>query len=198
VVIDADTMPVVEKIISSPQGVVTPKEMELLGSLKNGKFIIDDEIDEIEILKNRKRCGIKDTNRADVIIMPNLDCNFACPYCYEEHDHEKRMDPETAKSVKIWLGSVIDNHKVLLLNWFGGEPLLGYKTVLSITKFAKKRCSSKNVSLLINITTNGYAFTQAMIDQFVNMEIFSYQITVDGPPEVHNKTRILKSGKDSF
>ncbi len=198
VVIDADTLPLVEKIIESPQTASTPREKEVLSSLRSGKFIIDDEVSEIDILCNRKRCGILDKNRADVIIMPNLDCNFACPYCYEKHNHSKRMTTETERAIAIWLGNIIDNHKVLLLNWFGGEPLLGYKTILSITEFSKKRCKANNVSLLTNITTNGYSFTESMIAKLIELEIFSYQITVDGPPAIHNKTRILKSGKGSF
>lgn len=141
---------------------------------------------------------MKDKNRADVIIMPNLDCNFSCPYCYEKHDHSNRMTTEVEESIKIWLGSVIDNHKVVLLNWFGGEPLLSYKTILSIGAFVSQRCLSKGVSLLTNITTNGYAFTPSIIEKLINLDIFSYQITVDGPPQVHNKTRILKTGQGSF
>jgi uncharacterized protein len=197
VAIDAETLPIVASLLGNPSP-KTKKELELFESLRKLRFIIDDEVDELEIVENRKRCGMKDKNRADVIIMPNLDCNFACPYCYEKHDHSNRMSSEVEESIKIWIESIIDSHKVLLLNWFGGEPLLSYKTVLSIGKYVRQKCKEKGVSLLTNITTNGYAFTNSMISEFVGLEMFSYQITIDGPPDIHNKTRILKSGKGSF
>ena len=51
---------------------------------------------------------------------------------------------------------------------------------------------------MTNITTNGYAFTDKLIDEFLALDLRSYQITVDGPESIHNKTRILKNGKGSF
>src|SRR5713101_3676561 len=45
-------------------------------------FLVDDETDEHELVLERSRLGIGDPNRLDVIVMPNMDCNFACTYCY--------------------------------------------------------------------------------------------------------------------
>ena len=197
VAIDPISLPLMVRLLKKP--VVSAKnEEETLDSLEKGKFVVDDHVDEIAIVKNRKQCGVEDKNRADVIIMPNLDCNFACPYCYEKHDHSNRMTTEVEESIKTWIASVIDSHKVVLLNWFGGEPLLSYKTILSIGEYAHRRCLNKGVSLLSNITTNGYAFTNSMIEKLVDLEIYSCQITMDGPRQIHNKTRILKTGQGSF
>ena len=171
---------------------------KLIEYLARGKFLIDDAVDEIEIVRNRKRRGMQDRNRADVIIMPNMDCNFACPYCYERHDHRKRLSKTTEESIKAWLRTVIDDHKLVLLNWFGGEPLLSYKSILSIGAYALEYSTKQNVSLLSNITTNGYSFTDRLIKQLISINIHSYQITIDGPPRYHNKTRVLRSGKDTF
>lgn len=198
VAMDADSLPTATRLLEDPGVASTEEEQAALAALRKGKFIIDAGVDEMGILRNRKRRGMEDKNRVDVIIMPNLDCNFACPYCYEKHDHANRMSPEVEEATKTWLDGLIDHHKVLLLNWFGGEPLLSHKTILSIGEFVHRRCEDKGVSLLSNITTNGYAFTDAMIEKLVAIGIHSYQITMDGPPEIHNKTRILKTGKGSF
>lgn len=162
------------------------------------KFVINSDTDELALLLNRKVAGIKDKNRLDVILMPNLNCNFACPYCYESHDPANKMSEEVRENLIKWLGKIIPNHKVLLLNWFGGEPLLSPGDILSITAFVRDKCKEHDVRLLTNITTNGYLFTSDIIQKLVLLEMFSYQITVDGPPDTHNKTRILKSGKGSF
>ena len=172
--------------------------VDVLRVLREGKYVINDEINEIEIIKNRKIHGMADKNRLDVIVMPNLDCNFACPYCYETHSHSARMTERVEVSVTKWLDSLIPSYKVVMLNWFGGEPLLSYKRVLSIGGHVLEKCRTSNVKLLTNITTNGYLFTASMIKKLVAIEIFSYQITVDGPPAIHNKTRVLKNGGGSF
>lgn len=161
-------------------------------------FLIGDNIDELAILRNRKLAGIKDRNRLDVILMPNLYCNFACPYCYEHHDRSKRISKEVRDRVVRWIGKEIPKYKVLLLNWFGGEPLIDSDTILSMTTVARSKCEEHNTRLLTNITTNGYLLTKKLIPQFISLGLYSYQITVDGPPETHNKTRVLRSGKGSF
>ena len=170
----------------------------IMHNLKNGKYIIDDNINEINIVKNRKVCGMKDDNRLDVIIMPNMTCNFACPYCYESHDPSFYMDLETEESIKQWLMEQIPKYKVLLLNWFGGEPLLSFEQIISIGKLANEICNLHDIELITNITTNGYLLNEIRIEELIGIKIFSYQITIDGPPEIHNKTRSLKNGKDSF
>ena len=163
-----------------------------------GKYLIDDTTDEIAIVRNRKACGIADKNRLNVTIMPNLDCNFSCPYCYEKHSHANRMNHEMENAVIKWLSSEMPQYKVVMLDWFGGEPTLSHRRILTIGRKAQELASEHDIQLMAHITTNGFALNQAMIEQFVEIGIFSYQITVDGPPDFHNKTRILTTGKGSF
>lgn len=198
VVIDADTLPTVMQLLKHPSCAHTTDRSDVLGFLIRGKFIVNDDIDELGIVKHRKLCGIKDKNRADVIVMPNLCCNFACPYCYEHHDHSNRMTKEVESSIATWLDKIIDTHKVVLLSWFGGEPLLSYKTILSLGSHASARSKKRGVNLLTNITTNGYALNPSMIEALIALEIFNYQITVDGPPDMHDKMRVLVSGEGTF
>ena len=173
-------------------------EGTLVADLSRLKFIVNNELDELALVLHRKEAGIKDSNRLDVIILPNLDCNFACPYCYESHDRANRMSIQVRERLVKWLDATIPRHKMLLLNWFGGEPLLSPDHIAAITESARRKCSVHGVRLLTNITTNGYALTHGMIARLIALEIFSYQITVDGPAATHNKTRVLKSGKGTF
>lgn len=199
VVVRAENKSSVTAILENPCTAPANDDLTLLrDELSRLKFVVDRDTDEIEILVKRKSAGIKDKNRLDVILMPNLNCNFACPYCYESHDPAKKMTEEVREGIIKWLRKSIPNHKVLLLNWFGGEPFLSPDDILSITAFVQSKCRDHNVHLLTNITTNGYLLTADIIRKLILMEMFSYQITVDGPPETHNKTRILKSGKGSF
>ena len=191
-----DVLAILEKPHFSQDGDV--KLSQLRDDLTKLKFVINSDTDELALVLNRKMAGIKDKNRLDVILMPNLNCNFACPYCYESHDAANKMSAEVRENLIKWLGKTIPNFKVLLLNWFGGEPLLSPDDILSITEFVRGKCKEHDVRLLTNITTNGYLFTADMIRKLVLLEMFSYQITVDGPPATHNKTRVLRSGKGSF
>lgn len=189
----------VKQLLEKPNTKIDGEVSELIYShLIEGKYLIDDKIDEVNIVENRKIAGMKDCNRLDVIIMPNMTCNFACPYCYESHIPSSFMDDETEESIKLWLNKEIPKHKVLLLNWFGGEPLLTYKRIISIGRFAKETCEKLGVGFMTNITTNGYLLNKTKIEELVSLGFFNFQITIDGPPEIHNKTRFLKNGEGSF
>ncbi len=127
------------------------------------------------------------------------DCNFRCPYCFEN---------EISNSGKMWSRKIIsqnmvnsaykiinsknnENNKQITL--YGGEPLL--KENFDIVKYIVEKGIS--YGFRFNAITNGFE-----IDNFYDLinkdKISSLQITIDGPPRLHNKTRILASGAPTF
>lgn len=174
------------------------ENVEMLSTFSRLGFLIDDQVDEVAMLKSRKKAGIHDTNRIDVILMPNMDCSFACPYCYETHDARNRMSPETRTSILNWMRVAIPGRKVMKLTWFGGEPLLSADDVVDVTRIIQHICDEHQVILVRSITTNGYHLSESLIPRLIEVGLLNYQITVDGPPAIHNQTRILRSGKGSF
>lgn len=185
-------------LIEAPAASSNETDANLIGKLAHLKFVVGDDVDELQIVQQRKIAGMHDKNRLDVILMPNMDCNFSCPYCYEKHDSAKRMTSEVSARIVRWLALRIPHQKVVFLGWFGGEPLLSPETVLDIGGFVREACRSHGVRLITNVTTNGYALTPRLIERLLAADMFDYQITVDGPPEAHNRTRVLRSGKGSF
>lgn len=197
-VCDESESRLVKEILKRPGKGQDDTDRRLMLSLIEGKYIVHDELDELAIAKNRKLLGMKDTNRLDLVIMPNMTCNFACPYCFETHIPSSFMTDETETAIKNYLKSEVPNYKVLMLNWFGGEPLLSYKKIVSIGKLARELCDTHDIGFMTNITSNGYLLNAKRIEELISTGIYSYQITVDGPPEIHNRTRVLKNGGDSF
>lgn len=59
-------------------------DSETRAVLIDQEFLIEDGIDEIAIVKARKRSGIHGANRLDVINMPTSDSNFSCTYSFED------------------------------------------------------------------------------------------------------------------
>lgn len=191
---DNDEISNVQECLDNPN---TLEFHTIKSTLIEQKYLISDDIDEIAIIENRKKSGIKDKNRLDIIIMPTLDCNFACVYCYEYH-RPSRMSNETETALKKWLLQQIPNYKVVMLHWFGGEPLLGFKNVISIANHARQVANEAGVFYVTHMTTNGYLLTQENIQDLLTAKIYDFQITVDGVPETHNQLRVLKNGKGTF
>jgi uncharacterized protein len=170
---------------------------EIVNYLIDQQYLIEDDVDELAILENRKKLGMQDHNRLDLIIMPTLDCNFSCIYCYEDKKPGK-MTQTTMDSLKKWMSEEIPKFKLVLLSWFGGEPLMGFKNVEEITKHANDIVAGSQVKLILHITTNGYNLTKGKILKLIKLKIFNYQITVDGTALTHDKLRPLKNGAATF
>ena len=173
-------------------------EQQLLASLCENGYVISDDEDEMEVVRQRKHLGMADENRLDVIVMPNMFCNFRCPYCYEQHRPGSLMSDETESRIIHFLDHTVPGFKVLLLSWFGGEPLLNYPRILSITEAAKRACQRNGVALITHLTTNGYLLTEGVAKELIDCGIQNYQITIDGPPAIHDRTRVLRSGGGTF
>src|SRR3989337_4111825 len=108
------------------------------------------------------------------------------------------MTDETEAAIKKWLASQVPKYKFIMLHWFGGEPLLGYQRVLSISRHVQKIALGSGVSFVIHITTNGYLLNRQRIKELIDSGIYDFQITIDGPPETHDKLRVLRNGKGTF
>ena len=99
--------------------------MYKLGIIEN----IETDIPAILLKRNREQV-FSDTQHR-IIIMPTLNCNFSCWYCYESHP-KKMMDSNTVDNIMKYIKNLIEKRKItsLHLDWFGGEPLLGFHKVI--------------------------------------------------------------------
>ena len=90
---------------------------------KAWRFIIDESIDEVDILRHRNKMEIYEDRSYRLFINPTLECNFACWYCYEKHP-EGRMSPEVQEKLKKCMKHLVADKRIdrLMLSWFGGEP----------------------------------------------------------------------------
>jgi uncharacterized protein len=169
----------------------------LFSALVSQKHLVNDSVNEIDLVEARKRAGIRDSNRLDVIVLPTLNCNFACVYCYEDH-RRSRMHPDMVGALKAWLTAEIPIHKVVMLHWFGGEPLLQFGTVVSVSQHAKLVAEQNGTLAVLHITTNGYLLTRNRAQELTRAGIHDFQITIDGPAKEHDKMRILTDGGGTF
>lgn len=170
---------------------------DVAGALSGGGFLVPDALDEAGQVLERLQLGINDPNRLDVFVLPNMKCNFACPYCFEEH-RASHMSDETVERLLAWFADTVPRFKAVLLSWFGGEPMLSFRRMVEIQRAVGQICADAGVTFNTHITTNGFLLGPEKARELVDAGVRSYQITMDGPPDVHNRSRVLKGGGDSF
>ncbi|PGM57416.1 radical SAM protein [Bacillus sp. AFS053548] len=132
-----------------------------------------------------------------LIIMPTEQCNFWCVYCYESF-LRGQMKPNIVKAIKNLIDSKIGNLNNFIISWFGGEPTEALDVIYELSDHAIKRCAEYGVNYSSGITTNGYNLTPEIFKKLIDCKVTSYQITVDGSEDDHNKRRILRDGGSTY
>ncbi|MFV0505752.1 MAG: radical SAM protein [Bacteroidales bacterium] len=158
--------------------------------LYDSKFLVDDLTDEVSLIKLKNRMSVFD-NEYHIIINPTLECNFNCWYCYEKSE-KGYMSVDIIERVKLNIKNAIINKgvKKLVISWFGGEPLLYIKEVISpISVYAKELCEEVGGEFVNNATTNGYLLDKSNFKILKSINLKSFQITLDGNPTEHDRIR---------
>lgn len=150
-------------------------------------FLIDDDYDEKRFLEDLriKTLSANNSSPSYYIICPTTGCNARCYYCFEKGAIQKRMNKKTAEAVAKY---IVANHDEdnLVIQWFGGEPLLEPNTISYIVDFLHEN----GVSFDSKIITNGYLLTDEVVDLAVkkwNVRII--QITIDALNEEYNNIK---------
>lgn len=161
--------------------------------LKNVGAIVDEDVDEINIIKLIRLKRRFSLHRYDLTINTTMNCNLRCWYCYENHVQESKMTIHTSDLIfeHIVQHYNATGYKVLSLSFFGGEPLLNPKICTSLLSRCKQFCDLNNIQLLVIFTTNGTLITEKLLN-FLNDYSVHFQITFDGSRSRHDKIRFSK------
>ena len=133
-------------------------------------------------------------------ILPTGKCNFKCPYCFESDKSFCRtaMTMDNQIALLKFVQKIIPKHKSLTIGWFGGEPLLESQIIKFLSENLINICNARFVPYSSEITTNGYFLDEKMFDMLYKLKIYSYQITIDGLKEHHDKYRITRKGEGTY
>ncbi|MCV2439845.1 radical SAM protein [Paucibacter sp. DJ2R-2] len=127
-------------------------------------------------------------------------CNFRCTYCYEDFELG-RMSHEVRNGIKaLMTARAKAGLESLYISWFGGEPLMGLEVIEEIETHRIQLVAlyPELKSHASGITTNAYLLDETMLRKLVGWGVTSYQITLDGPEEHHNQTRLRADGAGTF
>lgn len=137
-------------------------------------------------------------HRLGLILMPTEQCNFRCTYCYEDFKLG-RMASGVVNGVKRLLERRASELAELTLSWFGGEPLLALDIVEDIQSHALE-LARRHPALRVgaNMTTNAWKLDRATFERLLALGVNDYQISFDGPRELHDRKRVRQGGQGSF
>jgi uncharacterized protein len=124
----------------------------------------------------------------ELILFPTEKCNFRCVYCYEKFDAGK-MKPSVVAGIKNLVANRASELDSLHISWFGGEPLLAKDIMREVCTECRDQSRAYGFKYQSSAVTNGYLLDIETAVAFYGLGIREYQITLDGPQEVHNEFR---------
>ncbi|MBE9573308.1 MAG: radical SAM protein [Proteobacteria bacterium] len=164
--------------------------------LSNG-FLVPIDFDETKWLENLHWKARVGRDALGVGIAVTLGCNFRCTYCYQWHQNT-HLSLQLEDSIADFVANNLRGKSLLKVMWFGGEPLLRLKTIRRISRRLLNLTRAQNIDYDGAITTNGFLLTPATSNVLLEAGITDVQVTLDGPPSIHDKRRFLANGRPTF
>lgn len=110
------------------------------------KFDDDDYLNKLRFINQASQ---HDMSSLGIIIVPTLDCNFSCPYCFEKNKRPIYMSKEVREKLVRF---IIDKSqkRPITLYWYGGEPLLAKDCIEDILNNMIGNVEIKEHALITN------------------------------------------------
>jgi len=187
--------------------------VNLLKKLKSGEDIgnLEKKLDELKQLgivtegetPIKEYVPKRDYLPTAVTLIPGLDCNLRCVYCYSNagEDAGKVMDIKIAKAAIDFVvknAIIKDEKKVSLVFHGGGEPFLpkNLGLIKESVEYFRRRAQLYRLNSNVSGITNGIMNIDTA--EWISKNLENLTISLDGPKDIQNKQRPAKDGRDSF
>jgi uncharacterized protein len=191
-----DQRDTVKALLTRRQSIADSND-ELHGFLREQGFLIKSDTDEYRQFQHAFGHQHYRQDILELILLASEDCNFRCQYCYEDFTRGT-MKPDVRDSIKKLVEKKSKSIRHLSISWFGGEPLYGWQAIEDLAPYFMKVATDNEISFQGVMTTNGYLLTPDIAAKLFSWGVLTYQITIDGLREDHNRNRPGRNGEPTF
>lgn len=166
--------------------------------VKDG-FLVPDDADEIaQIGATHAALKAQRERTIGLTLVPTLDCNFRCTYCFS-YARSERMSAQVQAALLRFVAARLPGANGLSVTWYGGEPTLCLDVIETVTVQLRDMCERYGAKYLpAGMVTNGYLLTEKVAQRLKVAGITHAQITLDGDRDTHNRRRPLQGGVGTF
>jgi len=172
----------------------TLRELERLGA------VVETGLDEPAGALSELRTGSDSLAHRRFTIMPTAYCNMGCSYCGQEHYKSPASAARMERLIARVEAVMADERTgTVSVTWFGGEPLLGYRVIREMSTRFVAQAQATGTRYSARMATNGSLISVPKLTELHDEFALRHaEITLDGPPPIHDRRRILKNGRGSF
>ena len=173
---------------------------EQIENLFTVKILVPADENELLSIVQRNKKAIDENERLYYVVQPTASCQLGCGYCGQVHS-PKKISAEHQEIIlqRVRLMLIGGNYKALDIGWFGGEPLSGLSVIKEMSPKLIALANEFGCSYSAKMPTNGLQLsveTALMLHE--NCGFDSFEITIDGTQEYHDKRRHTKNNKPTF
>ena len=188
-------------------------DSEIIDSLKNKYDVneLNEALDELHTMIDEGFLFAPDINvpptfaQSGIVkslcLMVAQDCNLNCKYCFGDGgrygSNRSIMSEEVGKRAVDFIIEKSFNRRHCEIDFFGGEPLINFKTVKAVTEYVRQREIETNKIFKLTLTTNGILLNDEVI-QWLNENNISMVLSLDGRKEIHDAMRPDSKGRGSY
>src|SRR3989344_549552 len=172
----------------------------LLNSLKNDAYLFSTPKDYQKLFNQQAKRLFEKQKKRKISLNINFseDCNLSCPYCLNQSRRTGiKMSKQHIDNLFNFIKSTANNnhyHKEITL--FGGEPLLLNNRQLIAHLF---NIFKHDNSYQFYVVSNGVTIAHYINLFTSNRKLISkFQITLDGPAEIHDQRRVSTKYPKTF
>jgi uncharacterized protein len=178
---------------------------EFVARLVDARVLVGSSIDELAEVLADNRAAIAANDVLEQVIQPTAACQLGCGYCGQEHQGVVMDEPTQDLLVASIAGRLASartaghEYRQLNVGWFGAEPLLGLRAIRRLTPQLLDVVGEEGAAFVAHVVTNGLALTPSIARELaLDLQVTHVEVTLDGPPDVHDARRHTKSGHATF
>jgi uncharacterized protein len=182
------------------QNLTYAEAAELLGELFQARVIVTQDA-----VRESLDAPPADFPLQSLVMNLTNQCNLSCQYCYEFGEDKvatpegkpKFMDIDTAKASVDFLLAQSPGRRAVHITFFGGETLMNFPLLKQVVTYATEQAAAQGRSIDFSLTTNATLLTPAIIE-FLSENRIGVTVSMDGPPDLHDKLRVFANGQGSY
>jgi uncharacterized protein len=161
-------------------------------------FLVPDNADELDELGTEHAVLKGQAKALGLTIVPTLDCNFRCVYCFS-YARRNHMSQQVQDALVGFIEKRLPGSQGLSVSWFGGEPTLCLGLIERLSARLRTLCDRLGVPFYpASIVTNGYLLNARSARQLTEAGVVDAQVTLDGDQASHDARRPLRGGQGTF
>jgi uncharacterized protein len=172
-----------------------------LADMHQAGFAVESEDDERAMLAEAYANYLAEMERTptQLIVVPTFGCNLSCTYCYQEPfvgGVTGLIAPETIAALFAYIDRFHGQDQPRpYLTLFGGEPLMD--SPAHHDRVGRLIAGAGERGIGVAVVTNGFD-VEAFLPLLSKTGVREVQVTLDGPPEIHDRRRVLHNGLGTF